>query len=87
MQYAGILMEARRYPQAIALYNQLVSGDPSNISAWMGLISAQHEPDASVPATSSKSDGWRVEIHCGLRHCLADIVYPPERQTAVLAEN
>ncbi len=43
MQYAGILMEARRYPQAIALYNQLVSGDPSNISAWMGLISAQHE--------------------------------------------
>jgi tetratricopeptide (TPR) repeat protein len=43
MQYAGILMEARRYPQAIALYTQLVTADPANVPAWMGLISAEHE--------------------------------------------
>ena len=43
MQYAGILLEARRYPGAIALYNQLIAADPASLPAWVGLISAQHE--------------------------------------------
>ncbi len=43
MQYAGILMEARRYPQAIALYTQLVAEDPADVAAWKGLIAARHE--------------------------------------------
>ena len=43
LQYAGILMEAKRFPQAIALYEQVVITDPANVSAWMGLVSARHE--------------------------------------------
>ena len=43
MQYAGILMEAKRFPQAAALYSQVVATDPANVSAWMGLVSAHHE--------------------------------------------
>jgi cellulose synthase operon protein C len=43
MQYAGILMDAKRFDQAAGLYSQVVLGDPGNISAWMGLISAHHE--------------------------------------------
>jgi tetratricopeptide (TPR) repeat protein len=43
LQYAGILMEVRRFPQAIALYEQVVASDPASVSAWMGLVSAHHE--------------------------------------------
>ncbi|MGB7265724.1 MAG: cellulose synthase subunit BcsC-related outer membrane protein [Terracidiphilus sp.] len=43
MQYAGILMEAKRFGQAAALYSQVVASDPADVSAWMGLISAHHE--------------------------------------------
>jgi tetratricopeptide (TPR) repeat protein len=50
MQYAGILMEARRYPQAIALYKQLVAADPTDLPAWMGLIAARHESGENAQA-------------------------------------
>lgn len=43
LQYAGILMEANRYGQAAELYRQILTDDPSNISAWMGLVSAHHQ--------------------------------------------
>ena len=43
LQYAGILMEAKRFDQAVTLYGQIIGDDPSNLSAWMGLISAHHE--------------------------------------------
>ena len=43
LEYAGILMEARRYDQAAALYSQLLTEDVGDLSAWMGLISAHHE--------------------------------------------
>jgi tetratricopeptide (TPR) repeat protein len=43
LQYAGILMDAKHYDQALALYSQVLQSDPSNVSAWEGLISAQHE--------------------------------------------
>ncbi len=56
MQYAGILMEAHRYPQAVALYTQLLAADPANLSTWMGLIAAQHElgQDAQAVADVEK---------------------------------
>ncbi len=50
MQYAGILMEARRYSQAIALYSQIVANDPTDVSAWMGLIAARHESGQDAQA-------------------------------------
>jgi tetratricopeptide (TPR) repeat protein len=43
LQYAGILMQARRYSQALPLYTQAVSETPTTVSAWMGLVSAYHE--------------------------------------------
>jgi len=43
LQYAGILMEAKRYDQAAALYAELLAADPASVSAWMGLVSAHHQ--------------------------------------------
>jgi tetratricopeptide (TPR) repeat protein len=43
LQYAGILMDTRHYDQAVVLYMQILSDDPGNVSAWMGLVSAHHE--------------------------------------------
>jgi tetratricopeptide (TPR) repeat protein len=43
LEYAGILMEAKRYDQAVALYTQMLTDDAGNVSAWMGLVSVQHE--------------------------------------------
>jgi tetratricopeptide (TPR) repeat protein len=52
LQYAGILMEAKRFPQAAALYEQVVVTDPANVSAWMGLVSAHHELNQNTQAMS-----------------------------------
>ncbi len=43
LQYAGILMDAKHYDQALAIYSQILQSDPSNVSAWEGRISVQHE--------------------------------------------
>ena len=43
LEYAGILMEAKRYDQAVTLYDQILSEDPSNQSAWIALVSAHHQ--------------------------------------------
>lgn len=43
LQYAGILMEARRYSQAANMYDQMLRDDPTNLSAWMGIVSAHHQ--------------------------------------------
>lgn len=42
LQYAGILLAAKHYNQAVALYIQVLNRDPSNLAAWEGLISAHH---------------------------------------------
>jgi len=43
LEYAGILMEAKRYDQAVTLYDQILSEDSANLSAWMALVSAHHQ--------------------------------------------
>jgi len=43
MQYAGILMEARRFDQAAELYTLILNEDANSLPAWMGLVSAHHE--------------------------------------------
>jgi len=43
LQFAGILMEARRFAQAAELYEQVLAADAGSQAAWMGLISAHHE--------------------------------------------
>ena len=42
LEMAGVLMEAKRYDQAAAIYSQLLAADASNQPAWSGLISAHH---------------------------------------------
>ena len=43
LEYAGLLMQAKHYDQAIALYSQMLAENQGNLSAWMGMVSAQHE--------------------------------------------
>ena len=43
LQYAGILMEAKRYDQAAAMYAQILNDDAANLSAWMGIVDAHHQ--------------------------------------------
>jgi tetratricopeptide (TPR) repeat protein len=50
LQYAGILMDAKHYDQALALFAQVLASDPSNVSAWEGRISAQHEKGQDTEA-------------------------------------
>lgn len=42
MQYAGILMDAKRYSQATEMFVQILNDDAANLSAWEGLVSAHH---------------------------------------------
>ena len=42
LQYAGILMAARRYDQAAELYKQILAEETSSLPAWMGLVTAEH---------------------------------------------
>ena len=43
LDYAGILMAAKRYDQAVALYAQMLTDDPGNLNVWEGIVSAHHE--------------------------------------------
>jgi len=52
LQYAGILMDAKHYDQALAVFSQVLASDPSNVSAWEGRISAQHELGQDTEAVS-----------------------------------
>ena len=36
-------MTAKRFEQAGALYAQILNDDPTNLSAWMGMVSAHHQ--------------------------------------------
>jgi len=43
LQYAGVLMEAKRFQQAAEMYTQILNEDAGSLPAWMGLVSAHHE--------------------------------------------
>jgi tetratricopeptide (TPR) repeat protein len=43
LQYAGILMAAKRYDQAAELYKQVLNDETGNLDAWMGLVTADHQ--------------------------------------------
>ncbi|WP_263352282.1 cellulose synthase subunit BcsC-related outer membrane protein [Acidicapsa acidisoli] len=43
LQYAGILMSARRYDQAAELYKQVLNDETTSLPAWMGLVTAEHQ--------------------------------------------
>ncbi len=66
LQYAGILMDAKHYDQALALYAQILQADPSNVSAWEGLISAQHEigqdPEAIADVEKMPSAAYETAL-------------------------
>lgn len=56
LQYAGILMQAKRYDQAAELYKQVLNDETSSLPAWMGLVTAEHqmEHDANAIALVEK---------------------------------
>lgn len=43
LQYAALLMMAKKYGPAIRLYQQVVAQEPENAGAWRALIAAQHQ--------------------------------------------
>jgi len=43
MQYAALLMMAKRYEPAMKLYRQVLDSDPESVPAWRAVIAAQHE--------------------------------------------
>ncbi|WP_263358261.1 cellulose synthase subunit BcsC-related outer membrane protein [Acidicapsa ligni] len=43
LQYAGILMAAKRYDQAAELYKQILNDGTDSLPAWMGLVTADHQ--------------------------------------------
>lgn len=53
MQYASLLMTAKKYDPAIRLYQQIVDQSPDNGAAWNALISAQHEMHADNEAIAT----------------------------------
>src|SRR5579885_2776894 len=53
LQYAGLLLAARRYAPAIRLYRQVVAQDPENAGAWRALIAAQHESNHDEEALTT----------------------------------
>jgi tetratricopeptide (TPR) repeat protein len=43
LQYAAILMDAKRYDQAAEIYKQVLNDETENLNAWMGLVTADHQ--------------------------------------------
>ena len=43
LQYAGILMQAKRYDQAAEQYKLVLNDDTTSLPAWMGLVTADHQ--------------------------------------------
>jgi tetratricopeptide (TPR) repeat protein len=50
LEYAGILMLAKRYDPAAALYMQVLAEDAGDLQAWMGLVDAHHALGADAQA-------------------------------------
>lgn len=53
LQYAGLLMAAKKYEPAIRLYQQVVAQHPENDGAWRALIAAQHQMKQDDAALAS----------------------------------
>ena len=50
LQYAGILMAAKRYDQAAELYKQILNDNTASLPAWMGLVTAEHQLEHDAAA-------------------------------------
>jgi cellulose synthase operon protein C len=53
IQYAALLMTAKKYEPAIRLYRQVIAQDPESAAAWLDLIAAQHQIDQNDEALAS----------------------------------
>jgi tetratricopeptide (TPR) repeat protein len=53
LQYAGLLTAAKRYPQAAALYRDILNEDPESVTAWQSLISLQHQTNHDAEALAT----------------------------------
>jgi tetratricopeptide (TPR) repeat protein len=73
LQYAGLLMAAKRFAQAAELYAQVLAIEPANQGAWMGLVSAHHElnQDAQAMADVQRMPAAVYETSLGDANFLA----------------
>jgi len=66
LQYAAILMQARRYDQAAELYKQVLNDDTNSLPAWMGLVTAdhqlQHDTDAIALVEKMPPDTYEAAL-------------------------
>jgi cellulose synthase operon protein C len=53
IQFASLLMMARRYEPAMQLYRQILAAEPDNGGAWMAMVSALHELHRDEDALTS----------------------------------
>jgi len=53
LQYAGLLMTAKKYAPAVRIYKQVVAQDSDNSGAWRALIAAQHQLNDDDAALAS----------------------------------
>ncbi len=53
---AGQLLEAKKFDEAIAYYNELVKAEPNNGDLWMGLGNAYFSRAQAAPEASRKGD-------------------------------
>jgi cellulose synthase operon protein C len=50
LQYASLLMTAKRYNTAIRSYRQILTAAPDNVDAWRGMVTANHLADRDAEA-------------------------------------
>ncbi|WP_433975748.1 cellulose synthase subunit BcsC-related outer membrane protein [Tunturiibacter lichenicola] len=50
LQYASLLMTAKRYNTAIRSYRQILTAAPDNMDAWRGMVTANHLADRDAEA-------------------------------------
>ena len=53
LQYAALLMTAKKYAPAVRIYKQVVAQDQDNSGAWLALIAAQHQLNDDDAALAS----------------------------------
>ncbi|WP_158794116.1 cellulose biosynthesis protein BcsC [Granulicella sp. L60] len=67
LQYAALLQQANRLPQAAALFKQVLAADLSNVAAWQGLVRVEHimkeDPQALQTLQAMPPSTYETAMH------------------------
>jgi len=67
IQYAELLMTGKRTDQAAGMFRQALSEDPTNVSAWQGLIRADHASNHDAQAIQTLESMDQSTYNAALR--------------------